>query len=584
MPSRRGRVLRLSLAAAVTLAAAAPVADAQLPDLDQEAPAELTVAYAPSQLAQLGPAWRPLRRGPSPRWWLGFSSAVSNVGTAPLTIVGHRASTTDAAMTADQVVAGTTVPAVGELRFTRSPDHQHWHLVRFERYALRRAGSARRLVTDRKSGFCLGDRYPVRARLPGAPPRPVITGRCGLRGPSLLQVTEGISVGYGDVYHAYLEYQDLPLDGLRAGRYVLVHSVDAGRQLHEASRANNSASVLLDLRWHAGAPKVRTVRVCPQSGRCDVPLAHATGFVPNDPGTTSRAGGWSELQWNFAGRFGVDAPGAWTNAITAGRPGGKGVTVAVLDTGVSYTDRAGARRSPDLSARQFVRGYDFVDDDPYPTDPNGHGTFIASTVAEKTGNGYALTGLAYGARIMPVRVLDAYGDGDPGAIARGIRFAAAHRADIINLSLNFAPGVTPRQVAPVARAIGFARRRGAVIVAATGNDDARGLPYPASDSRVLAVGATTEHGCVANYSNQGPGIDLVAPGGGEDADEPGDANCVAGRAGRSIAQLTLSARGPDRFASGRGARDRDGRVRTTTVAACGDAAAQANRARSRSAR
>src|SRR4051794_22721696 len=106
MGFRRGCAVRLSLAAAAALCVSAPPADAQLPDLDQEPPAELTVAYAPSQLAQLGPAWTPLKDGRSPRWWLGFSSAVSNVGAGPLVIAGHRASTADATMTADQVVAG----------------------------------------------------------------------------------------------------------------------------------------------------------------------------------------------------------------------------------------------------------------------------------------------------------------------------------------------------------------------------------------------------------------------------------------------------------------------------------------------
>src|SRR5439155_1365512 len=87
----------------------------------------------------------------------------------------------------------------------------------------------------------------------------------------------------------------------------------------------------------------------------------------------------------------------------ADRAGGARVTVAVLDTGVAYANRKGYRRSPDFRADQFARGYDFVDHDPYPLDTNGHGTHVASTIAEGTNNGYGLTGLAYGARIMPVR-------------------------------------------------------------------------------------------------------------------------------------------------------------------------------------
>jgi serine protease len=279
--------------------------------------------------------------------------------------------------------------------------------------------------------------------------------------------------------------------------------------------------------------------------------AHAAGaYTPNDPGGGTSAGGWAELQWNFAGPFGVGAPEAWANAIAAGAPGGSGVTVAVLDTGVSYTTRKGSRRSPDLARRQFVRGYDFVDNDPYPSDPNGHGTFVASTIAERTNNGYGLTGLAYGARIMPVRVLDPAGNGSASAIARGLRFAARHGAKVINLSFNFDKRVGPAQIPQILAAIGYARRRGAVIVAAAGNEGSQSLAYPAHDRRVLAVGATTENGCLSAFSNQGEGIDLVAPGGGKDAGVPGDGGCVAGRAGRSISQVTLAARQPDRFAIG----------------------------------
>jgi serine protease len=276
--------------------------------------------------------------------------------------------------------------------------------------------------------------------------------------------------------------------------------------------------------------------------------AHAAGvFVPDDPGASTHPGGWADLQWNFTGPFGVGASEAWGNAIAAGAPGAAGVTVAVLDTGVAYANTKGFRRSPDLAGAQFVPGHDFVARDRYPLDRNGHGTHVASTIAERTNNARGLTGLAYGARIMPVRVLDAAGGGDAVAIARGLRFAARHGAKVINLSLNFDPGVRSAQIPQVLSAIAYARRRGAVMVAASGNEDSPSVAYPARDSRVLAVGATTENGCVAGFSNRGAGIDLVAPGGGDDDALPGDPNCVTGRTGRSIYQVTLTARRPDRF-------------------------------------
>ena len=159
---------------------------------------------------------------------------------------------------------------VGRLRYTLETTHQHWHLLRFERYELRRAGRGKAAVSDRKSGFCLGDRYAVRSRsLPTAPAEPVYTSRCGLADPGLLGIQEGISVGYGDDYAANLEGQYLPLTGLRAGRYVLVHRVNTGRRLRELDYTNNTASLLLELRWRNRQPEVRILRKCPETDRCD---------------------------------------------------------------------------------------------------------------------------------------------------------------------------------------------------------------------------------------------------------------------------------------------------------------------------
>jgi serine protease len=269
-------------------------------------------------------------------------------------------------------------------------------------------------------------------------------------------------------------------------------------------------------------------------------VAHAAqSFFPDDIGLTERPGGWADLQWNFTGAFGVDAPDAWANLIRARKPGGAGVVVAVVDTGVAYADQAPYQRSPDLGATRFVPGYDFVDDDPYPFDAKGHGTHVASTIAEQTNNGFGLTGLAYGVRIMPVRVLDEHGDGYPIQIARGIRFAAGHGAKVINLSLNFDPRVEAWQVPQVLDAIDYAYARGSVVVAASGNEGNSEVAYPARAQHVVAVGATTENGCLGNYSNFGLGIDLVAPGGGRDADLTDDADCEGGRLGRSIYQMTF---------------------------------------------
>lgn len=260
-------------------------------------------------------------------------------------------------------------------------------------------------------------------------------------------------------------------------------------------------------------------------------------LVPNDPGSGK---GWEALQWNFAGPFGVNAPRAWANAAKAGGRGGRGVVVAVLDTGVAYRDKGRFRRSPDFGSRDFVAGYDFVDGDSHPDDHNGHGTHVASTIGEATNNGVGLTGLAYGARIMPIRVLDTIGEGDALAIARGVRFATRHEADIINLSLEFSPEITSDEIPELLDAIADARRKGILVVGASGNEGFRAVAWPARASNVLSVGATTERGCLSEFSNEGRGLDLVAPGGGQDASTVGDPTCRPDETGRPIYQLTFT--------------------------------------------
>lgn len=263
-------------------------------------------------------------------------------------------------------------------------------------------------------------------------------------------------------------------------------------------------------------------------------LARAA-YMPNDTGVASAggpAGGWAALQWELNGPFGISAPLAWSQASRRGGSGGEGVTIAILDSGVAYANRGRYRRSPDLSGSRFVRGHDFVDDDPYPNDEFGHGTFIASTIAATANNAYGTVGVAYRSRIMPVRVLDFEGRGFPSTIARAIRFAVRNDADIINLSLELydAPPQppVPRSVTAsrsVRAALAEARAAGVLVVSAAGNSFDPRVPGKRYDTLALNVGGTTEHGCLGSYSNHGPGMDVVAPGGGEDADIPGDANC-----------------------------------------------------------
>lgn len=254
-------------------------------------------------------------------------------------------------------------------------------------------------------------------------------------------------------------------------------------------------------------------------------------YDPNDPGTLGEAtgtatasGDWAYKQWNFLSPEGpasaelpispggIDAPHAWRNLIDAGRPGGAGVVVAVLDTGIAYRSFGSTfQRSPDFGPGQFVPGYDFVDRDRLPLDENGHGTHVAGTIAEKTDNGFGLTGLAYRAKLMPVRVLDSQGRGNALEIAKGIRFAIANHAQVINMSFNFA---CRKRVPLVDEALREAYEAGIATVGSAGNLGSEScVSAPATGPRVIAVGGTTEGACLGSYSLAGS-IDLVAPGGG----------------------------------------------------------------------
>ncbi len=277
--------------------------------------------------------------------------------------------------------------------------------------------------------------------------------------------------------------------------------------------------------------------------------ASATPWVPDDPGSGHVAQGWEQKQWNFLAGAGVDAPLAWSNLLAVHRAGGKGVVVAVLDTGIAYRNWDQYRKSPDFEWTRFVDPWDFIANNRYPLDREGHGTFVAGTIAESTNNGVGLTGLAYGATIMPVRVLDQNGWGDAATISRGIRYAATHGAQVINLSLEFDPSVTGDDIPAIISAIRFAHDHGVVVVAASGNEGSQQIAYPARAPAVISVGATTADRCLAYYSNGGRKLDLVAPGGGDDASLSSDPNCNPDRANLpDIFQMTfLNPTNPARF-------------------------------------
>jgi serine protease len=335
------------------------------------------------------------------------------------------------------------------------------------------------------------------------------------------------------------------------GQVVVGYDAGTGSQAQAAMARAVGARV-----GGAPAPSTRVLHVAPGHVRATIaklrgrpgiayaapdPIAHASDAapLPNDPGIPEYAGGLAALQWNFFGPWGVDALNAWGN-VAALAPGARGVRIAVLDTGVAYRNLGRFRRSPDFAGTKFVAPYDFVARTRFPVDRNGHGTHVTGTLAEATNNGIGVAGLAYGATIMPVRVLDAEGAGDAITIAQGIRYAVRHHARVINMSLEFSPDLRAAEIPGVRSALRYASAHGVVVVGSTGNEGQARVAYPARTGLVISVGATTDDGCLSDFSNDGVGLDIVAPGGGDDSNLPRDPHCQIGHHGHDIVQMTYT--------------------------------------------
>jgi subtilisin family serine protease len=242
-------------------------------------------------------------------------------------------------------------------------------------------------------------------------------------------------------------------------------------------------------------------------------LASAT-TIPDDPS-------WDN-QWAPAK---IGAPAAWEMTT-----GSADIIIAVLDTGVKLDH-------PDLAAKIWtnlgeipangldddqngkiddIHGWHFYhhcsnsncfsceDDD--LTDDNGHGTHVAGIAAAETDNGTGIAGISWGAQLMPIKVLDEYGDGWYSDVIVGIVYATDNGADIINLSLG---GEESSQA--LQDAVNYGHANGVLLVAATGNSGGSVL-YPAACDHVLAVGATDVNDLRPGFSNHGPEIDIAAPG------------------------------------------------------------------------
>ena len=242
----------------------------------------------------------------------------------------------------------------------------------------------------------------------------------------------------------------------------------------------------------------------------------------NDPYLSS-SGSWGQPYPDLWGILKIGAVSAWDTSK------GDGIVVAVVDTGLDYNH-------PDIAASVWTnpgetvgngvdddhngfvddtRGWDFVGSSYLtptasndPIDHQGHGTHVAGTIAAIGNNGIGVVGVAWHAKVMPVKALDDHGIGPESALAPAIQYAANNGADIISASWG---GTSPSQA--IADAIDYAYNLGVVFVAAAGNSSEDALNfYPAAQPQVITVAATDPNDKLATFSNFGSKIDVAAPG------------------------------------------------------------------------
>ncbi|MCK4337906.1 MAG: S8 family serine peptidase, partial [Candidatus Aminicenantes bacterium] len=200
---------------------------------------------------------------------------------------------------------------------------------------------------------------------------------------------------------------------------------------------------------------------------------------------------------SITGKHGADirATEGWDITV-----GDKSVVVAVVDTGIDRTH-------PDLQKNILTGGWNFIEDTDDVTDDNGHGTFISGVIAADTDNGIGISGVTWNCKILPIKGIDAQGEGYASAMIHAIIWATDQKVDIINMSVG-ADG--PSRA--LKSALKYAFDHDIVIVSSSGNNHSD-VAYPAAyDEYSLAVSATNYKDEFLDMSNRGPEIDVAAPG------------------------------------------------------------------------
>ncbi|MDM8529480.1 S8 family peptidase [Anaerolineales bacterium HSG24] len=197
----------------------------------------------------------------------------------------------------------------------------------------------------------------------------------------------------------------------------------------------------------------------------------------------------------------IDAPEAWD--ITTGKDN---IIIAVIDSGLDM-------EHPEFEGR-IVAEYNYINPGMPPDDDFQHGTHVAGIAAATGDNEIGIAGIAWHAQIMPLKVLDASGNGNSATLAEAIYLAVDRGAKIINMSVGERYSSWSCEMEEVEAAFEYADQNGVLLVSAAGNDYKQGVNCPAAYEQAIAVGSTTNGDHLSSFSNYGPLLDIVAPGGG----------------------------------------------------------------------
>lgn len=319
---------------------------------------------------------------------------------------------------------------------------------------------------------------------------------------------------------------DADVELLNSNGQVIASSVTSGLNSESINRSLATGTYYVRVYPYSGNTNYQlalTANAATSSGFNSIygyGLVNAAAAVGRATGQTTPFANVTDLGGNNWGNDLVNAPEAWARGYR-----GQGIVVAVVDSGVDYNhsdlndniwtntrEIAGNGIDDDRNGYiDDVRGWDFIDRDNTPLDGNNHGTHVAGTIAAEN-NGTGITGVAYNAQIMAVRVLNNEGQGNSINVAQGIRYAADNGAHVINLSLGGGYSTD------IESAIQYATSRGSFVVMAAGNEGETQPGYPALHATQygVSVGAVDINRNIASFSNQAGSNSalqhIVAPG------------------------------------------------------------------------